>query len=258
MGVLSRGLLFNLLNIPIVRHHFHNVLSNKERRAWLNRRIPFGSITLCKGLSMYPTFTGDREFAFRMHFSYSQNVSPRVGDVVSLIEPNRTDKAWARKQAEYRDLIKRIAGFEGYCGYIETGWRNAPASKVIVPRGHCWLLGDNRSLSRDSRRFGPVPLAFLTGKVIWRLGPEGFNFIDHDPNYGTKKTSQSQISTTGWPIRPDPEPTANLIFNTIPSAITGPKARLRYSVSRTDRQESVNRNRSKKIRTSRTANHALL
>lgn len=252
MGMLSRILLFNFLNIPFVRRHFHYFLPDEKRRDWLSHRIKSGTVSSGTGRSMYPTFTGDHEFIFLSRFDYSKNVYLRVGDVVSLVEPNSTNKAWAQKQTERWTLTKRIAGFEGYCGYVETGWRGVPHSKVIVPQGHCWVLGDNRSVSRDSRRFGPVPLAYLLGKIIWRLGPEGFNFIDHDPNYGVKTTSQSPISTTGEPMRPDaapqiPNPPANLIFKTIPQANTGTKARLRYSVSRTERQESFGRSLSKRI-----------
>ena len=231
--MLSRILLFDFLNIPFVRRHIHSFLSDDERRAWLNQQIPFGKIAPNSGLSMYPTFTGDREFVF---VSDSTDYCPRVGDVVALIEPNRVDKAWVQKQTKQWNLTKRIAGFGGYCGYMKTGWRGVPASKVIVPRGHCWTLGDNRSISRDSRLFGPVPLTYLLGKAIWRLGPEGFNFIDHDPNFEATISSQSPKSTTGLPIRPDaapqpPKPPANLIFKPIPPANTGPKSRLRYSVS---------------------------
>ena len=35
-----------------------------------------------------------------------------------------------------------------------------------VPEGHIWLEGDNLPWSRDSREFGPVPLALVIGKVI--------------------------------------------------------------------------------------------
>ena len=250
MGMLSRVLLFNFLNIPFVRRHFHYFLSDKKRRDWLNRQIKSGAFCPATGRSMYPTFTGDDEFVFISRFS--KDIYPRVGDVVSLVDPKWTNEAWAQKQTERWNLNKRIAGFEGYCGYWKTGWRGVPASKVIVPQGHCWVLGDNPSGSRDSRRFGPVPLAYLLGRTIWRLGPEGFNFIDHDPSYGVKTTSQSPISTTGEPIRPDaapqiPNPSANLIFKTIPQANIGTKARLRYSVSRTERQKSFGRSSSKRI-----------
>lgn len=39
-----------------------------------------------------------------------------------------------------------------------------------VPKGHCWLLGDNLYASRDSRLYGPVPMALIDGKVIYQTG----------------------------------------------------------------------------------------
>jgi Signal peptidase, peptidase S26 len=41
-----------------------------------------------------------------------------------------------------------------------------PPALQQVPRGHVWLQGDNLLLSRDSREYGPVPLALLRGRVI--------------------------------------------------------------------------------------------
>ena len=40
-----------------------------------------------------------------------------------------------------------------------------------VPQGHCWIVGDNLKHSRDSRHFGPLPLALVKGKVVARLSP---------------------------------------------------------------------------------------
>ena len=40
-----------------------------------------------------------------------------------------------------------------------------------VPDGHCWLLGDNLPESRDSRTYGPLPLALIQGKVTARVWP---------------------------------------------------------------------------------------
>ena len=195
---------------------------------------------------MHPTFTGDREFIF-----ISRKFWPRVGDVVCLKEPNRAYKAWDQKHPKRYNPTKRIAGIEGYCGYMKGAWRGAPDSKVIVPRGYCWTLGDNRSVSRDSRHFGPVPLVSVMGKIMWRLGPEAFNFIDHDPNYEATTTSQSPMSTTGQPIRTEedlmtPESSVKLILKTIPPTITGLRPHLRYKISgtkkRAHRSESVEDN----------------
>lgn len=41
----------------------------------------------------------------------------------------------------------------------------------VVPLGHCFVLGDNRPISRDSREFGMVPLELLRGVVRVRFWP---------------------------------------------------------------------------------------
>jgi signal peptidase I len=40
-----------------------------------------------------------------------------------------------------------------------------------VPKHHCFVLGDNRNHSRDSRKFGPVPLATLKGRADYIYFP---------------------------------------------------------------------------------------
>jgi hypothetical protein len=42
---------------------------------------------------------------------------------------------------------------------------------LIVPEGHVWLEGDNPLLSVDSRHYGPIPVAWLQGKLVWRIWP---------------------------------------------------------------------------------------
>ena len=44
---------------------------------------------------------------------------------------------------------------------------------IQVPEGHCWVVGDNVPVSRDSRTYGPVPLALVQGKVICKVWPWG-------------------------------------------------------------------------------------
>jgi inner membrane protease subunit 1 len=43
---------------------------------------------------------------------------------------------------------------------------------IRVPEGHAWIIGDNLSHSQDSRRWGPVPLAMIRGKVVGRVYPD--------------------------------------------------------------------------------------
>jgi len=44
-------------------------------------------------------------------------------------------------------------------------------AKITVPEHHCFVLGDNRNLSRDSRHFGPIPLATVKGRADYLYWP---------------------------------------------------------------------------------------
>ncbi|KAK4539174.1 hypothetical protein LTR36_001174 [Oleoguttula mirabilis] len=88
-----------------------------------------------------------------------------VGDVVSYKHPIRP--------GEY--AVKRILGMPGDFVVVETPGKGV-GRMIQVPEGHCWVVGDNLTWSRDSRIFGPLPLALVTGKVLarcagWNLWP---------------------------------------------------------------------------------------
>jgi signal peptidase I len=52
-----------------------------------------------------------------------------------------------------------------------NGARTADLPKTTVPHGACFVLGDNRTQSKDSRTFGPVPLADIKGRVDYIYWP---------------------------------------------------------------------------------------
>jgi signal peptidase I len=43
--------------------------------------------------------------------------------------------------------------------------------KITIPHGTCFVLGDNRSQSKDSRLFGPIPMADVKGRVDYIYWP---------------------------------------------------------------------------------------
>jgi len=83
-----------------------------------------------------------------------------VGDIVSfdsVIEPDER-------------VIKRVLGLEGDYVMIHTPGSGS-SSMIQIPQGHCWVVGDNLPASRDSRTFGPMPMALITGKIIAKVTP---------------------------------------------------------------------------------------
>jgi len=67
---------------------------------------------------------------------------PRVGEIVLVRDPRKP----------YNLMLKRVAD---------------------VADGACTVLGDRPEDSTDSRTFGPVPLANVLGRALFRYGPIG-------------------------------------------------------------------------------------
>ncbi|KFH43647.1 Mitochondrial inner membrane protease subunit-like protein [Hapsidospora chrysogenum ATCC 11550] len=125
-----------------------------------------------QGPSMLPTFSidGDWIAADKTH-ARNRRGALRVGDLVMYRIPVSPDAMG----------IKRLVGLPG--DYVSIGTPGQGGQEYMiqssiltepksqVPDGHCWIVGDNLPASRDSRAFGPVPLALVTGKVVARCLP---------------------------------------------------------------------------------------
>jgi signal peptidase I len=79
--------------------------------------------------------------------------------------------------ARYRIMLLRPSaltpeawpGFPGFPGTLP----NRDFAPTTVPLGHCFVVGDNRNLSYDSREQGPLPLSRVRGRVDYLVWPAG-------------------------------------------------------------------------------------
>ncbi|KAI5251919.1 hypothetical protein E4T42_03814 [Aureobasidium subglaciale] len=97
---------------------------------------------------------------------YRRGRGIEVGDIVSYKHPVEGEVT----------TIKRVIGMPGDFVLRDTPGKG-DGTMIQVPLGHCWTVGDNLSASRDSRMYGPVPLALIKGKVVaiwneWLEGPQ--------------------------------------------------------------------------------------
>jgi signal peptidase I len=94
-----------------------------------------------------------------------------------------------------KDLVKRVIGLPGETiestpdqrieingqilnePYLPPGTAlGPPIPKQVIPAGHYFVMGDNRTDSSDSRFFGPVPRSYIVGRafiLIWPLSDFG-------------------------------------------------------------------------------------
>ncbi|XP_050365089.1 uncharacterized protein LOC126783628 [Argentina anserina] len=90
-----------------------------------------------------------------------------VGDVVVLKDPDNADNF----------LVRRLAAVEGY-EMLSTDEKDDP---FILEKDECWVLADNETLkpkeANDSRKFGPVSMTDIVGRVIYCLRTA----VDHGP-----------------------------------------------------------------------------
>jgi len=70
-------------------------------------------------------------------------------------------------------ICKRILGMPGDVVCVDPMEKreDRKLGHVYVPEGHVWLVGDNASMSRDSRTYGPVPVGLVRAKLRASLYP---------------------------------------------------------------------------------------
>ncbi|MGQ9604231.1 MAG: signal peptidase I [bacterium] len=126
------------------------------------------------------------DFLFVNKFIYGIKVPFSDLRLAKVREPRRGDIVVFKHPGENKDFIKRCIGIAGdtveikddvvYINNIpiEEPYKvlrpqiNAPRNygPIVVPKGHIFVLGDNRHNSYDSRSWGPLDMKLLKGQAM--------------------------------------------------------------------------------------------
>jgi len=119
--------------------------------------------------SMSPTIkNGERIVARKDSYRIED---PVVDELVVFRNPHDRQKTFVKRvvatagqTVEMRDGAVFVDGVKRAEpeGIVSGG---AGFAALVVPEFHCFVMGDNRANSKDSRHFGPVPYIALVGKV---------------------------------------------------------------------------------------------
>ncbi|NMB42021.1 MAG: signal peptidase I [Firmicutes bacterium] len=138
-------------------------------------RLFFFQVTIVEGKSMYPTIDNHERLIVNKAVFYLKQ--PEKGDIIVFNFSAR------------RDFIKRVVALEGDEVKIVNGLlyvNNLPVEEsyicsnnvmdfgpVLIPAGHAFVLGDNRSDSMDSRdpAVGFISLKRIKGKALLVFWP---------------------------------------------------------------------------------------
>lgn len=110
---------------------------------------------------------------------------PGRGDIVVFRHPAGRDLTVKRIVAIPGDLVEGREGRLLVSGRVLTEPYATEGGSVhippqLVPAGHLFVLGDNRSDSWDSRHWGPLPDSLVVGRarlVLWSSHPSGSGTI---------------------------------------------------------------------------------
>jgi signal peptidase I len=159
----------------------------------------------CPSESMSPTLLkGDRFLANKL----VQRKQPNYGDVVIFLVPNKRERVYVKRVVGLPGDTIAVRGTEVFVNgrklehqpvlpsngasglknegstvletnggatypiqFVESKEANADFPETRVPTGNCFVLGDNRNHSEDSRKYGVVPLGDILGKAEYLYFP---------------------------------------------------------------------------------------
>ncbi len=130
-----------------------------------------------EGTSMMPSLD-DQERIFVNKFVYRLG-SVHRGDIVDFHYPRDPSKSFIKRVVGLSGDRVRIEAGQVYVNgksldedYVPPAYVDERSYKtVLVPPGSYFVLGDHRSLSNDSRDFGPVQASLIYGKAVFGYWP---------------------------------------------------------------------------------------
>jgi signal peptidase I len=130
-----------------------------------------------EGVSMMPGLE-DQERIFVNKFVYRWEPIQR-GDIVVFRYPPDTSKSYIKRVIGVAGDRVRIEAGQVYVNgealeedYVPTDYADARSyPEIIVPRNSYFVLGDHRTMSSDSREFGPVNEHYIYGKAVFGYWP---------------------------------------------------------------------------------------
>ncbi|MGA1988434.1 MAG: signal peptidase I [Candidatus Sulfotelmatobacter sp.] len=130
-----------------------------------------------EGVSMMPSLE-DQERIFVNKFVYRLEPIER-GDIVVFRYPRDPSKSYIKRVIGIAGDHIRIDGGQVYVNDEALGEDYVPPAytdsrsypETTVPEHHYFVLGDHRSMSSDSREFGPVSQSLIYGKAVFGYWP---------------------------------------------------------------------------------------
>jgi signal peptidase I len=130
-----------------------------------------------EGTSMMPSLE-DQERIFVNKFVYRLEPISH-GDIVVFRYPRDPSKSYIKRVIGVDGDRIRIDGGQVYVNgealdedYVPPAYADSRSYPEIVVPPHCYLvLGDHRSMSNDSRDFGPVDQSYIYGKAVFGYWP---------------------------------------------------------------------------------------
>jgi signal peptidase I len=170
-------------SIPPARPRVRSLLRSWVRDLFISLAIS-GFIILflyqpvkVEGTSMLPSLQ-DQERIFINKFVYHFEAIAR-GDVVVFRYPRDPSKSYIKRVVAVPGDHVRIERGRVYVngrllteGYVPRDFVDPHSyPEIVVPEHSYFVLGDHRSMSNDSREFGPVDESYIYGKAVFVYWP---------------------------------------------------------------------------------------